>query len=342
MKVWLLSTFILISHLVLLNKKVKNMKIIGTGSVHPKKVVTNDMIAEFLDTSDEWITTRTGIKERRVITDEEMVDMAAEASQKALDAAGVKSEDLDYIICSKTVNEYDTPGVSCIVEGKIGAYCPTLDINGACAGFEYALDIANSFFLSKPKMNYVLIVCAEEITRMVSWKERENCVLFGDASGAVVLTRSEVNHFKSFALTNKSATPALFQKRVLQPTPFITKKEEGGPLFMNGREVFKMAVTTSVRDIKQVVEEAGYKPDEIKYYLLHQANIRIIDYIRKKLGQTTEQFPHNIEKYGNTSSASIPCLLDELIRDGKIEKGDKLVFSAFGAGFITGACMLEW
>lgn len=315
------------------------MRIVGTGSALPKQIVTNDMLSEFLDTSDAWIYPRTGIKYRRVISDEKLEEMAIEAATKALDDAGMKAEDLDFIICSNVVNEYITPSLSCIIQGGIGANCPCIDINCACAGFIYALDIAETHYKAG-KVKNVLIVCAEEPTRMTSWKDRNVCVLFGDGAGAAVLT--EGDNIKGIKLSAASATDKLYQIRTLEPTPYITKEEESVSLQMKGQDVFKFAVKASSGDIQYLFEETGIKADDIDHYLLHQANIRIIKSIQGMLGQPEEKFPTNVESHGNSSSASCPILLDECNRKGLFKKGDKLALSAFGAGFISGAAILEW
>ena len=315
------------------------MKIIGTGSAHPSCSVTNSMLEQFLETSDEWITERTGIKERCVISSEKLEDLATIAANKALENAGLTAKDIDYIICSNVVNEYVTPALSCIIQGKIGATCPTLDINAACAGFIFALDMAEDKLKCKKAKN-ILIVCAEEPSRMVSWKNRSTCVLFGDGAGAVVVT--EGDSMKAIRLTTSCLPEVLYYQRTLEPTPYISKEENFEPLVMRGREVFKHAVTSSCRDIRKLLSETGLEPSDIKYYVLHQANRRIIDSIRNFLGVDEERVPHNVERYGNISSAALPALLDELNRGGMLKSGDKLVFSAFGAGFTTGACVIEW
>ena len=315
------------------------MKIIGTGSAHPTCAVSNEMLEQFLETTDEWITERTGIKERCVISSEKLEDLAVEAANKALENAGLTAADIDFIICSNVVNEYVTPALSCIIQGKIGATCPTVDINAACAGFIYALDMAEDKLQCKKAKN-ILIVCAEEPSRMVSWQNRSTCVLFGDGAGAAVVT--EGDQMKAIRLTTSSLTEVLYYQRTLEPTPYISKDENFEPLVMKGREVFKHAVTNSCRDIRKLLNETGLKPEDIRYYVLHQANRRIIDSIRGFLEVDEERVPHNVERYGNISSAALPALLDELNRAGKLQKGDMLVFSAFGAGFTTGACIIEW
>ena len=312
---------------------------VGTGSVIPKKIVTNDMLSEFLDTSDAWIYPRTGIKYRHVISDEKLEDMAIEAARKALDNAGMKAEELDFIICSNVVNEYVTPSLSCIIQGGLGATCPCIDINCACAGFVYALDLAEAYSKAG-KVKNVLIVCAEEPTRMTSWKDRNVCVLFGDGAGAAVL--SEGDNIKGTRLSAASATDKLYQIRTLEPTPYVTKEEVDIPLQMRGQDVFKFAVKASSGDIKKLLDELGMTPDDVDKYLLHQANIRIINAIKDQLEQPDEKFPHNVESHGNSSSASCPILLDECNRNGLLKKGDILALSAFGAGFISGAAIIEW
>ncbi len=314
------------------------MKIIGTGSVIPKKIVTNDMLSEFLDTSDAWIYPRTGIKYRHVISDEKLEDMAIEAARKALDDAGMKAEELDFIICSNVVNEYVTPSLSCIIQGGIGATCPCIDINCACAGFIYALDLAEAQYKAGRVKN-VLIVCAEEPTRMTSWKDRNVCVLFGDGAGAAVLT--EGDNIKGIKLSAASATDKLYQIRTLEPTPYITKEEQNISLQLKGQDVFKFAVKASSGDIKYLLDQLHMKAEDVDKYLLHQANIRIIHAIRDYLEQPDEKFPTNVENHGNSSSASCPILLDECRRNGTVKKGDILALSAFGAGFISGAAIME-
>lgn len=315
------------------------MKIIGTGRAHPAKVVTNAMLEQFLDTSDEWIKTRTGMSERRVISSEKLEDLATKAAILAIEDAGLTPADIDYIICSNVVNEYITPSLSCIVQGAIGAKCACVDVNAACSGFIYALDMADDR-LKSGKAKNILVLAAEEPTRMVDWSDRSLCVLFGDGAGAVVVT--EGDGLICSRLTTTSKVDCLHYVRRLEPTPYITKEEYSGPMYMNGKEVFKTAVLSSSRDIKTLLDKAGLAPSDIKYYVLHQANMRIIEAIANWLKLDMSHFPTNVERCGNTSSASVPLLLDELARDGKLQKGDKILMSAFGAGFTTGACIIEW
>ena len=315
------------------------MKIVGTGSSLPKKIVTNEMLAQFLETSDEWITTRTGVKRRHVISDENLHDLAIDAARMALDDAGMAPQDLDFIICSNVVNEYVTPQLSCIIQGGLGASCPCMDINCACAGFIHALEIAESFYKAGRVRN-VLVVCAEEPTRMTDWSDRRTCVLFGDGAGAAVLAPGD--NIKSIKLSASSATDKLWQYRLLHPTPYITKEESDVPLQMKGQDVFKFAVKAASKDISRTLQEAGRSADEVDHYLLHQANVRIISAIRDYLEQPSEKFPVNISDHGNSSSSSCPILLDECRRSGRFRKGDLIAMSAFGAGFVSGAVLFEW
>lgn len=314
------------------------MKIAGTGSFLPKKVVTNQMLSEFLDTSDEWIFPRTGVRSRHVISDEKLEEMAIEAANRALADAGITARQLDFIICSNVVNEHVTPQLSCIIQGGIGATCPCVDINCACAGFIYALDIAEQYYKAGRVRN-VLIVCAEEPTRMTDWSDRATSVLFGDGAGAAVLTAGD--NIKGVSLSSASATDKLYQKRTLQPTPYITKVEEDVPLQMKGQEVFKFAVKASSNDIAKILSDNNLTADDVDHILLHQANIRIIHAVRELLNQPESKFPVNIESHGNSSSSSCPILLDECRRAGKVKEGDRLILSAFGAGFVSGAALLE-
>ena len=315
------------------------MKIIGTGSSLPKKIVTNDMLSQFLDTSDEWITTRTGVKSRHVISDERLEELAIDAAKKALSDSGLAASDLDFIICSNVVNEYVTPQLSCIIQGGIGATCPCMDINCACAGFIHALEIAESFHKAGRVRN-VLIVCAEEPTRMTDWSDRRTCVLFGDGAAAAVLGPGD--SIMSIKLSAASATDKLWQYRLLHPTPYITKDESDVPLQMKGQDVFKFAVKAAAKDIARTLKESGITPDQVDHYLLHQANVRIIDAIQDYLEQPAEKFPTNIHDHGNSSSASCPILLDECRRSGRFKDGDLVAMSAFGAGFVSGAVLFKW
>ena len=314
------------------------MKLLGTGSSLPRVQVTNDDLAKFLDTNDEWIYPRTGIKSRHVISDELLEDLATDAARKAIEDAGIQASEIDLIICSNVVNEFITPSLGCIVASKLGISCPSYDINCACPGFIYAMDMADSYFRSG-KVRKVLIVCAEEPSRMINWEDRSVCVLFGDGAGAAVF--GEGDKLRATRLSAQPDPDKIYEKHLLQPTPYINKEEENVPMVMKGREVFRFAVTTSTRDITKILAECGLEPSQVDYYMIHQANQRIMDGIRERLGLPEEKFPSNIRDHGNSSSASCPILLDECRRKGMFKEGDILVFSAFGAGLLSATAVLE-
>ena len=315
------------------------MKIIGTGSALPALTVTNEDLTAFLDTSDEWITTRTGIQARHLLSTEDLYDIAVDAANKAIKASGLRPDQIDFLLVSNVANRHVTPGLSCIIQKRIGVTCAGLDINVACAGFVNALMLADGMIKAGHAKN-ILIVCAEEPTKYCNWKERDCSVLFGDGAGAVVLT--EGNAFKDVKLTMISDRDVLYYERGMEPTPFEDKYIIGQPLVMKGKELFKTAVIESAKDIKNVLDYNHLTHEDIDWFLLHQANKRIIEGIRNIVGGSCAKYPTIIEKYGNTSSASIPILLDEMIADNKIKAGDKIVMSAFGAGFVSAACLWEW
>ena len=320
------------------------MKIIGTGSALPKKVVTNDMLSEFLETSDEWITTRTGIRTRHIITDERFEDLATEAAAQAIESAGLCPDDIDYIICSNVSNLYVTPHLSSIIMGNLGMkgpLCPTFDVNAACVGFVQSLDVCDAL-LATGRARNILLVAAEECTRFCDWTDRNCSVLFGDGAGAVVLTKGD--SLIASKLTTIPMPDVIVYKNPMEATPFETGEgiDTHSPLVMKGREVFRMAVTSAARDIAEVAASAGLTLDDIDHFLLHQANLRINEAIRENLKQPQEKFPTNVQRFGNTSSASIPLLLDEGVRQGSIRRGDTMLFSAFGAGFVTGTMILKY
>ncbi len=315
------------------------MRIIGTGSALPSMVVTNQDLTKFLDTSDEWISTRTGIKERRVLSTESLASLASKAAEAALDSAGLTGKDIDFILCSTVQGEWVTPGLSCVVQRDLGAACPALDVNGACAGFVYALDVADAFIKSG-KAGRVLVVCAEAMSHIVNWTRREECVLFGDGAGAVVVDGGE--GLLAMRLTANGGAMPLYMRSSTGNSPFETQPFAQDFLHMAGQEVYRFAVNACVEDLRAILSHAGIAQGEVDYFLLHQANFRILEAVRARMEQPPEKFPHNLERYGNTSSATVPILLDELNRAGALKPGQTLAISAFGAGLVTGACLIRW
>ena len=285
--------------------------IIGTGSAYPECSKTNEELSEFVETSDEWITSRTGIKSRHISTTESMLDFTAEAGRLALQNASIQAEDLDLIICATIRGDTITPSLACMVQKELGASCPAFDLNAACTGFLYALDVALGYFARKKAKN-ILVIAAESMSKLVNWKDRSTCVLFGDGAGAVVL--AEGDGLLSIKISASGSKDFLKIDSADGNSPFSETKELDPFLEMNGKEVYKFAISSMCGDIAQVIEEAGLTQQDIDFVLPHQANSRIIEAAKSKLNIPADRYRTNIARFGNTSSASIPILLDELNR----------------------------
>jgi len=321
-------------------KECEPMKIVAFGHALPKRSITNAELIRFLDTSDEWIQTHTGIESRRVLTGKETLSgLGAKAAKMALDRAGLKASEIDYILCSTTRGEMSFPATSCLIQEKLGASCPCLDVNAGCSGFVYALDVADGL-LSTGRVRRVLVVCAEQVSRFTDWTDRSTCVLFGDAAGAAVCEAGE--GLRAVRVTAEGDAKPLHGWPSGGNCPFDDRIPAEQPLYMNGQEIFKFAVTHSCHDIETVMEASGLTAETVDYFVLHQANRRILDAARARLKQPAEKFPMNITTHGNTSSACIPVLLSEMVEDGRLQKGQTLVLSAFGAGLTTGAAVLQY
>jgi len=316
-----------------------SLRITGIGRGIPERCVTNDELAGFLDTNDDWITSRTGIKTRYVCTHETLTGLSVTASKQALEKANLCADDIDMIICTTLGGEYRTPSHACTVAKQLGTQCPAFDINAACAGFIYILDVA-SVYLSAGKAKNILLITAEMMSTQADWTDRNTCILFGDGAAACVVTKG--NALKYISLSAIPDTTILNLPSDTGNSPFISNKADRGYLFMQGQEVFKFAVNIVSKDVKLALKEMNMTPEEVDYYVLHQANKRIIDSIRVKLKQPEDKFPVNIDKYGNLSSVSIPLLLSEMQDDGKLKHGDKIFMSAFGAGLTAGSCVMIW
>lgn len=314
-----------------------SFNIIGTGSLLPKNKKYNTELG--VDTDDEWVISRTGIESRYVCEEESVSDLATGAAKAALENANISPQDLDLIICTTISAEFITPSLACIVQSNIGALCPAFDINVACTGFVYALDIASAF-LESGKMKKILIISAEQMSRLVNWNDRSTCVLFGDGAGAVVLEKGD--NLLSVKLTSSGNTEPLKVENIKGNSPFISSNDSESFIKMNGKDIYKFAVSSICKDIKDVLEMAGIKEDDVDHVITHQANLRIIDAAKSRLKIKKEKFHTNLQKCGNTSSASIPILLDEMNKEGLIKKNDLMVLSAFGSGLATGACVLRW
>lgn len=317
-----------------------SFSIMGTGRAHPEFILTNDMLSTFLDTSDEWISTRTGIKSRFIATNETLCELAVQAGTRAMNQAGITPNELDLILCSTIQGDYQTPSLSCQVQYHIGANCPAFDLNAACSGFLYGLQTAAAF-LDSGRASCILLISAEMMSRHLDWTDRSTCVLFGDGAGAVVLKKGQ--GLKAIRLNAKGDKKGLLQIGVAPGNcPYTTAHPAPETLAMAGGEVFKFAVSSMCRDIRAVVEQAGLTIEQINLVLPHQANMRIIHSAGERLGLREDQIISTIDHYGNTSSASIPLMLSELDEKGTLHRGDYLVLSAFGGGLTSGACVIQY
>ena len=317
-------------------------RIAGIGAYVPENLITNDDLAKIVDTNDEWIRTRTGIRERRISSGEGTRHLAAKAAERALAAAGVAPEELDIIILGTSSPDRNYPSDACSVQAAIGAVnAVAFDISAACAGFIFAMNIVEGFFKAGIYKT-ALIIGAETLSKVTDWNDRGTCVLFGDGAGAAVLKAEETGIIDMMmgADGTKGDVLACTSRTVGN---FLTgTKPELGFMTMDGQEVFKFAVRKVPESVMELLQRTGTKKEDIKYYVLHQANERIILSAAKRLGESVEKFPVNMKKYGNTSSASIPILLDELNKKGALRRGENLVLSGFGAGLSYGASIIKW
>jgi len=318
--------------------------IIGTGTYVPEKIVDNHMLSRLVETSDEWIRTRTGIKERRITTGENTSDLAFKASQAALENAGMDPEDLDMIILSTLTPDYFTPATACLVQRRLGAEnAAAFDVSAACSGFLYGLDIADSFIKSGKAKN-ILLVSSEVMSKVIDWQERNTCVLFGDGAGAVVLKASPYHGIINTVTGSKGDIEGnLVSKSRNLANPFMENPESGeNYLSMNGKEIFKFATRIMRKALRDVTAGTGVDLSGVKYIVPHQANDRMFEYVAGKMKFDKEKFYVNLERFGNTSSASIPIALDEMAKKDLLSKGDKLIFVGFGGGLTWGAALVEW
>lgn len=314
-----------------------SFKILGTGSYVPPKTVTNDDLSQLVETSDEWIKQRVGISERHVCTTETTGEMAYYAAEKALEDAGVKPEELDLIICATVSNDMQCPTAAGYAQMKLGAVCPAFDVNSACSGFLFALETAAAYFEKGYKK--ILVIGAEMMSRIIDWTDRNTCVIFGDGAGAAVLGRGE-NYIAS-KISTYGGDDVIDIPNTIGKSPFYDGEERHHFVHMKGQETFKFAVGEMTKGVKAVIEAAGMTTDNIDWVVPHQANIRIIQFASKKLHMPAEKFFVNIEKYGNTSAASVPMALDELRKSGKLKENDIIVLTAFGGGLSSAACVIR-
>lgn len=335
-----------------MNRPAPVSRILGTGHYLPEKIVTNDELSTYVDTSDAWIQERTGIRQRHVAEPAIATsDMAAEAAKRALEAAGVAASEIDLILVATVTPDHQLPATAVFVQQKIGAGpVPSLDLAAACAGFVYGLTIADQFIASGAAKR-VLVVGVELLSRILDWKDRTTCVLFGDGAGAVILGPADestatngkrqgllATHIQSDATLAQSLWIPAGGTRLPITAALIDEAEN--KVHMKGQDIFKVAVKNLFSSSKKVLEKSGLGPDDVDWICPHQANLRIIDSAVNMLGADKEKVLVNIDRVGNTSSASIPILLDESIRSGKVKSGDTVLMCALGAGISWGAAIV--
>lgn len=340
-------------------------RIIGTGSCLPSFVVKNADLEKIMDTTDEWIKSRTGIEKRHIAAEETTTSMAVEAARRALENARTDAAELDLIVVGTVSADCHFPSTACEIQKALGASkAVAFDINAACSGFLFGLGIANAYFQSG-SFKKALIVGAETLSKMMDWNDRSTCVLFGDGAGAAVVENTAVcaqpmENTAACAQPAPAGILAMVQGSdgargdVLHcanrpvKNPFAAAQADGASAdaldytSMNGQEVYKFAVRTVPAAISKTLEEAGVSADEVKYFVLHQANIRIIESVAKRLSQPMDKFPTNLQRCGNISAASVPILLDEINRAGMLNRGDKIVLAGFGAGLTWGSAVIVW
>jgi 3-oxoacyl-[acyl-carrier-protein] synthase-3 len=325
------------------NKRIY-ARIAGTGSYLPEKVLTNDDLAKMVDTSDEWIVTRTGIRERHIAAEGETTgDLAYHAAVRAMEAAGVSAADLDMIVVGTTTPDLIFPSTACLLQNRIGANgVAAFDVNAACSGFVYALAVADKFIISGAAKT-VLVVGAETLTRMVDWTERTSCVLFGDGAGAVVLKADTETGILSTHLHADGSKKDLLWNPVGVSTGFKeNEKNAGSRINMKGNDVFKYAVKALDAVVDETLAANNLDKHDLDWLIPHQANLRIIEATARRLDMPMDRVVVTVDKHGNTSSGSVPLALDAGIRSGKIQRGQLLLLEAFGGGFTWGSALLRY
>lgn len=321
-------------------------RITGTGSYAPERVVTNRELEGMVETSDEWITSRTGIRERRVSVGETSSDMAARAGRAALAAAGTSPDEIDLIVVGTVTPDMAFPSTACVVQSILGVRsgAAAFDVSAACSGFLYALDIAEKY-VKTGAAKKALVIGVDRFSRLIDWNDRATCVLFGDGAGAVVLSAEEGESGVLSCHTHSDGRQweVLWAGNPFPPSPFDTESKDGPwTLTMNGNETFKIAVRTMGSAIKEALDENGLEAGDVSLLIPHQANLRIINAAKDRLKLPDDRVFTNLHKYGNTSAASIPLALDEAVREGRIKAGDIVLFVAFGGGLTWASAVVRW
>ncbi len=312
-------------------------KIIGTGSYIPEKCLDNNELAKTVETSDKWIMERTGIARRYVVETETTVSMAAAAATRAIQNGGVSADEIELIILCTVSSDVVLPSTACEVQRRIEAVNATaFDLNAACAGFVFGYTMAQGYIAAKIYKT-ILLIGSESLSKLVDWKDRRTCILFGDGAGAVVIRAAAGQQYLPVTGSDGESGQALTLR-----SRYWEEAAAQSFIGMDGQAVFKFAVKKVPQAIRGVLRRNRISPDAIDWFILHQANQRIIDAVIKRLGIGEEKFPTNVSEYGNTSSASIPILLDEMVQKGLLKKGQKIVLAGFGAGLSWGAVVLKW
>ncbi len=318
---------------------------LGTGSCMPERVLTNTDLERMVETSDEWITARTGIRTRRIAgPDEQNYQLATCAARRALEAAGVRADELGLIIVATISPHMLMPSCACFVQAELGAAKAfAFDLNAACSGFLYGLDVARKYVAADPNIK-VLVIGSETLSARVDWEDRNTCILFGDGAGACVVGSAEGRGIvDSCLLSDGSLWNLLYMDSPASTNPdLLDPKSKGCVIQMSGKDVFKYAVRAMEDVVCQLLARLQLTIADIALLIPHQANIRILDNLAERLGAQPSQIFCNVDKYGNTSAASIPIALDEAVREGRLQHGDKLLLCAFGGGFTWGSMLLEW
>ncbi|BAV33679.1 3-oxoacyl-ACP synthase [Sulfuricaulis limicola] len=318
-------------------------RIVGTGSYLPEKILTNKDLEKMVDTTDQWIVERTGIRERHIAADNQTTcDLAEHAARRALDAAGLKPEDIDLIVVGTTTPDRVFPSTACLLQDRLGIHgCPAFDVQAVCTGFVYALAIADKF-IRTGAAKCALVVGAETLSRIIDWTDRGTCVLFGDGAGAVVIRASEEPGIISTHLHADGQYKDLLTVPAGISQGYDKVRNSEAHLNMEGGEVFKVAVNTLGRIVDETLEANKLQKSDVKWLVPHQANIRIIAATAKKLGMSMDHVVLTVERHGNTSAASIPLAFDEAVRDGRIKRGEMIMMEAFGGGFTWGSVLLKY
>ena len=312
----------------------KFARIIGTGGYLPSKVVTNVDLEKTLDTSDEWITARTGIKERRIVTNESTCDLALEASKKALEMSEISPSEIDLIILATTTPDKIFPATATMLQDRLGATCPAFDLQAVCAGFVFALTTAQQYIENGTAKN-ILVVGSEIMSKIVDWNDRSTAIIFGDGAGAVVVSSDNttgIKHSKLYSDGSYMSSLHVNNDRI----------NELGTIEMAGNEVYKIAVKRLSELAEETLNDCNMTSDDLTWMVPHQANIRIISAVAKRINLPMSKVILTLDKHGNTSAASIPLALDVAVRDGRIKKGDSLLFEGIGGGFSWGSVLVEY